>query len=238
MQIKDFEEALLGLSQHFKCRESWHGKIVMPEAFITFELEDAKIRKLSSKQDTCVNPHTTGVENLTEVVKKQSEDEYLQEALNAKVLDCEEQVLALERFEREKKQKLSQSRPNVPYDSYEVIPCEGDVAIQRHKTVADVHYQLDQRGIGTQLSHRIGDDNQHQYPTLPEVQQSQQSSGGEQAVMQTTADQKLFVVSGNEDIFKPNKGIVTYIVHLFSALERLLITNYITSYIRYIRLHQ
>lgn len=210
MQSKDFEEALLGSGQHFKCRESWHGKIVMPEAFITFELEDANIRKLSSKQDTCVYPHKTGVENLTEVVKKQSEDEYLQEALNAKVLDCEEQVLALERFEREKKQKLSQSRPNVPYDSYEVIPCEGDLAIQRDIPVADVHHQLDQCGIDTQLSHRIGDDNQHQYPTLPEVQQSQQNSGGEQAVMQTTADQKLFVVSGNEDIFKPNKGIVIY----------------------------
>ena len=134
MSVKDFEEALLGLSQYFNRRESWRGKIVLPEAFIAFEHEDAASRnkKMSSTQDTCVDPDTIEEERVIQAVKKQSEEEYLKEALNTKVVNLEEQVRALERFEKEKKQQYqSQSRPNVDcYDHYEVIPGAADLVTQ------------------------------------------------------------------------------------------------------------
>ena len=72
VQSKDFEGSLLGFSQHFKCRDSKHGKLVMPEPLVNFEHVDAARRK---KRETTSpsSDASTSVAQLKDLGKKQSE---------------------------------------------------------------------------------------------------------------------------------------------------------------------
>lgn len=103
----------------------------MPEPFIISEHEDAakKDEQIKSDQDNSVYTRATGKERMIQMAKDQSEEEYLTGALNTEVVDREEQAHTLERFEREKKQYFSPSRPIfdpymcMPFDSQPMVAC-------------------------------------------------------------------------------------------------------------------
>ena len=132
---KEFVGSLHGFGQFFKCGDSRHGKLVMPEPLVISERDDAARRdeQMKANQGTSVDAHATATEERRiQIAIEQSEEEYLKGALNTKIVDREEQVRALERFEREKKQQnLSHGRSGVdPYDPYEVIPGLAESATQ------------------------------------------------------------------------------------------------------------
>ena len=127
----EFEGSIPGIHQYFKCRDSSHGKIVMPEAFVVLERVDAAKRSEqrkptpSSNQGTSVDHHAVEEERRIQIAKEQSEDDYLKEALHTQVVDREEQIRALNEIERvqmERRQKLLQNLSL--RDDYEPIPGE------------------------------------------------------------------------------------------------------------------
>ena len=50
VQSKNFVWALTGFHQHFKCTDSSHGKLVMPESLVILEAEDAA-KRLERKEN-------------------------------------------------------------------------------------------------------------------------------------------------------------------------------------------
>ena len=126
VQSKEFEGSISGLHQYFKCRDSSHGKIVMPEAFVVLERVDAAKRSEqrkptpSSNQGTSVDPHASEEERRIQIAKEESEEDYLKGALHTQVVDRGEQIRALNEIER--RQKLLQNMTD--RDHYEPIPGE------------------------------------------------------------------------------------------------------------------
>ena len=142
MQSKEFVGSLHGLGQHFKCLDSRHGKLVMPEYMVISEKADAAQRQQqSSNQGSSVDAHAhedahaqfRDGQKTIQRVTEQCEDEYLKGALNTSI-DREKQVRVMREIEKahkEKQQNTSQNRPYVdphnPQDRYDVIPGATDL---------------------------------------------------------------------------------------------------------------
>ena len=145
MQSKDFTGHLTGMTQHFKCSDSRHGKIAMPEAVVVSEKLDAtqrdKQKENYSAQGTSVDPHAQVHEHAhmqyrdVKQAVQQREDEYLKGALHTSRIDRDQQILLMRKIEKAHKgrqqnapdnQPFIDSNPNKRRDHYEAIPGPAD----------------------------------------------------------------------------------------------------------------
>ena len=136
MPSKDFVGSLTGMTQHFKCSDSRHGKIAMPESMVFSEKLDAiqrdKQKENYSAQGTSVDAHAQEHEHAhaqIHQVAERREDEYLKGALKTSHFDREKQVRLLREIEKkhqEKRHSAPDSQPlvdpNKYPDHYEIIP--------------------------------------------------------------------------------------------------------------------
>ena len=141
MQSKDFMGSLTGMTQHFKCSDSRHGKIAMPEAVVVSEKLDAiqrdKQKENYSAKGTSVDPHAQVHEHThmqygdVKQAVQQREDEYLKGALHTNRIDRDQQIHLLREIEKAHKgrqqnapdnQPFVDSNPNKRRDHYEAIP--------------------------------------------------------------------------------------------------------------------
>ena len=145
VQSKDFEGSLTGFAQHFKCSDSSHGKIVMPESMVVSEKLDAiqrdKQKEKHSAQETSVDPHARQHEHAQEQYRdvkqavQQREDEYLKGALHMSRIDLDQQIHLMREIEKAHKGKQQNAPDNQPFvnpnpnkrrDRYDVIPGPAD----------------------------------------------------------------------------------------------------------------
>lgn len=79
MHSRDFEESLHGFGQYFKCGDSKHGKLVIPEALVVSETLDAASRKdqkgQNMNQGTYVNPQLGNEDEMIQQLRERSEKE-------------------------------------------------------------------------------------------------------------------------------------------------------------------
>ena len=142
---KDFEGSLTGYGQHFKCSDSRHGKLVMPESMVISEKLDIiqrdKQKKKHSAQGTSVDAHAHEHEHAhvqyrdVKQAVQQREDEYLKGALHMSRIDRDEQIHLMRQIEKAHKGKQQNAPDNQPFiDSnpnkrrahYEAIPGPAD----------------------------------------------------------------------------------------------------------------
>ena len=147
VQSKDFVGSLPGIGQHFKCMDSRHGKLVMPESMVTSEAVDAAQRHEQKgtipNQGTSVDAHARAHEHAhaqrrnVQQAAEHREDEYLKGALKTTDFDREQQVRLLREIEKahqEKKQNASDNQQYVDHnkrqDHYSVFPGPADSSSQ------------------------------------------------------------------------------------------------------------
>lgn len=130
MQSKDFEGALTGFTQHFKCTDSSHGKIAMPESRVVSEKLDAVRHDKQKEQGTSVDAqeHEHAHAQFRDVTQ-QREDEYLKGVLQTGRIDREQQIRLMKEIENTHKGKKQNAPDNQPYidpynpqSHYEAIP--------------------------------------------------------------------------------------------------------------------
>lgn len=143
MQSKDFAGSLPGLTLYFKCSDSKHGKVVLPESMVIRESVHAaqqrqhkdNVPSQGSNVDARELMHAQfrGSKKMVQQVTEQSEDEYLKDVLNTVRIDREQQALMLREIEKAHKEKTQSGsgsqryvHPNDPQSRYEVIPGPAD----------------------------------------------------------------------------------------------------------------
>ena len=104
MQSREFAGALTGLGQHFKCRDSRHGRLAMPESMVVLEREDAAKREQLKQIESSVDP---------------KEEKALEN-----VVDRNEQIRALQEYEKANKERQRSSGSRLDDGHYEPIPRE------------------------------------------------------------------------------------------------------------------
>ena len=134
VQSRDFAGSLHGLSQFFKCTDSRHGKLVMPEYVVIPERVHAAQRQLQRdeipNQESNVNAHEhthAQIKGDQKLIQELSEDEYLKDALKTSVIDREQQARLLREIEKMHKEKIKSASDNIdPQAHYEEIPGSAD----------------------------------------------------------------------------------------------------------------
>ena len=177
MQSKNFVGSLHGMTQLFKCSDSRHGKLVMPELMVFSEKEDANQRSEEkvrneiheSSVDAHIHAHKLdhtevqigNVEKMIQQVSEQSEDEYLKDALKTARIDRQEQARILSEIEREKKQ--NRSRPSGGPRYHEAIPdpvIPATRPMHQSPPTSGQHIPISSLLRGHQYSHELPDQDQ------------------------------------------------------------------------------
>lgn len=138
VQSRDFVGSLHGFGQYFKCTDSRHGKLVMPESMVTSEAMDAaqhhKEKGKVSNQGSSVDAHAQEHEHAQfRDVAQQRKDEYLKDALHTAMIDREQQIRLMREIEKTHKGKKQNAPdiqlhidPNNPQNHYDIIPGSAD----------------------------------------------------------------------------------------------------------------
>ena len=137
VQSMDFVGSLSGFGHHFKCMDSRHGKLVMPESMVTSEEMDAaqhrKQKEEVPNQETSIDTHHAQIRD----VAQQREDEYLKGALQTGRIYREQQIRLLREIKKAHKGKKQNAPGNQPYIDpynpqchYEAIPGPTDSSNQ------------------------------------------------------------------------------------------------------------
>ena len=186
VQSKDFEGLIPGMVQLFKCMDSNHGKLVMPESMVIFEAVHAAQR--DEQKGKVSNRGTSVDEHACRSAHKDAQEEisYLKDALNTTRIDREQQARLLDEIMAQwsKKQDDNQSHvslnnPQSHYSNQPPYPPPGPNATQQEllgdherkpkseqgssdkKVVTE---QLQQVGTQTQTAHTLVEGSRVQIP--------------------------------------------------------------------------